>query len=150
MCVEGMCIGVMGVGGWVSWWVGGWVGGCYVFANIHFLRPLSLRTVTCVIYIHHQIKLQLLACAQALSTMIDRRRRYVNEFRAQCSTLVNGCVFSTPVAGVTLTGLRCPVATKCHCHNGQFVGEKSAPRDLGDSQSLFLSGHGDNSDVTVE
>ena len=51
---------------------------------------------------------------------------------------MNGCVFYNPVAGVTVTGLRCPVATMCQCDNGQFVGEKSAPRDLGDSQSLFL------------
>jgi len=39
-------------------------------------------------------------------------------------------VCSTPCGRVTVTGLRCPVATMWQCHNGQFVGEKSAPRDL--------------------
>ena len=35
----------------------------------------DLITVTCVIYIHHQIKLRLLAYICALSTVIDRKRR---------------------------------------------------------------------------
>ena len=74
----------------------------------------------------------------------------MNEFPAQCRALVNGCVF------YTLWQSNSDWSEMSSGHNvtvsqWSVCGGEVCSKGLGDSQSLFLlSGHGDNSDVTVE